>query len=92
MDKDENIFYMVSKDANGTPSKHIVRCRFEIEEIQEDPPKEANCLKNLAVYVFGDPMLLSVYDDVVEGGYGCIRLVTKYQQIAYDFIDEYPFA
>lgn len=38
MDKDENIFYMVSKDANGTPSKHIVRCRFEIEEIQEEEP------------------------------------------------------
>ena len=38
MDKDENIFYMVSKDANGTPSRHITRCRFEIEEIQEEEP------------------------------------------------------
>ena len=38
MDKDENIFYMVSKDANGTPSKHITRCRFEIEELPEEEP------------------------------------------------------
>ena len=38
MDKDENIFYMVSKDANGTPSRHITRCRFEIKEIQEEEP------------------------------------------------------
>lgn len=38
MDKDENIFYMVSKDANGTPSRHITRCRFEIENIQEEEP------------------------------------------------------
>ena len=38
MDKDENIFYMVSKDANGTPSRHIVRCRFEVENVQEEEP------------------------------------------------------
>ena len=38
MDKDENIFYLVSKDANGTPSKHITRCRFEVEDYQEEEP------------------------------------------------------
>ena len=38
MDKDENIFYLVSKDANGTPSKHITRCRFEVENYQEEEP------------------------------------------------------
>ena len=38
MDKDDNIFYMVSKDANGTPSRHITRCRFEVENIQEEEP------------------------------------------------------
>ena len=36
MDKDENIFYQVSKDANGTPSKRIIRCRFQIEEEPEE--------------------------------------------------------
>lgn len=36
MDKDDNIFYMVSKDANGTPSKKIPIARFQLEE----PPEE----------------------------------------------------
>ena len=38
MDKDENIFYLVSKDANGTPSAKIPSARFEIiEEVEEEP-------------------------------------------------------
>lgn len=35
MDKDEDIFYRVSKDANGIPSKKIIMARFTIEEPQE---------------------------------------------------------
>ncbi len=38
MDRDENIFYQVSKDANGTPARRIIRCRFEVEDIQEEEP------------------------------------------------------
>lgn len=38
LDKDEDIFYKVSKDANGIPAKKIIRCRFTIEEIQSDEP------------------------------------------------------
>lgn len=38
MDKNENIFYYVSKDANGTPSRHISVGRFTIEEQTEDEP------------------------------------------------------
>ena len=37
MDKDENIFYFVSKDANGTPAKKIPIGRFTIEEAEEEP-------------------------------------------------------
>lgn len=36
MDKDDNIFYMVSKDANGTPSKKIPVARFQLEETPEE--------------------------------------------------------
>lgn len=36
MDKNENIFYYVSKDANGTPSRTIPVGRFSIEEQQEE--------------------------------------------------------
>lgn len=35
MDKNDNIFYQVSKDANGTPSRTIPKCRFTVEEFQE---------------------------------------------------------
>lgn len=38
MDKEEDIFYMVSKDANGTPSKKIARGRFTLEELPEEEP------------------------------------------------------
>ena len=37
MDKDENLFYFVSKDANGTPAKKIPIGRFTIEESVEEP-------------------------------------------------------
>lgn len=38
MDKDVNVFYIVSKDANGTPSKQIPAARFEpIETISDEP-------------------------------------------------------
>lgn len=39
MDKDENIFYMVSKDANGTPSKQIPIGRFNLEENTIEEPQ-----------------------------------------------------
>ena len=38
VDKDEDIFYKVSKDANGIPSKKIVRCSFSIVDEQTDEP------------------------------------------------------
>ena len=38
LDKDEDIFYKVSKDANGIPAKKIIRCRFTIEEIESEEP------------------------------------------------------
>lgn len=38
MDKNENVFYHVSKDANGTPSRFIPVGRFTIEESSEEEP------------------------------------------------------
>lgn len=37
LDKDEDILYRVSKDANGTPGKKIQRARFVLEDL---PPEE----------------------------------------------------
>lgn len=38
MDKEENLFYYVSKDANGTPAKRIPVGHFTIEEVQQEEP------------------------------------------------------
>ena len=38
MDKNENLFYHVSKDANGTPARYIPTGRFTIEETKEEEP------------------------------------------------------
>ena len=38
MDKEEDVFYRVSKDVNGTPSKKIIRARFTIEDTPEEEP------------------------------------------------------
>ena len=35
MDKNENVFYHVSKDANGTPPRYIPVGRFTLEEPQQ---------------------------------------------------------
>ena len=39
MDKNEDIFYKVSKDANGTPTKKIPICKFTVieEPVEEEP-------------------------------------------------------
>lgn len=36
MDKNENVFYHVSKDANGTPPRYIPVGRFTLEEPQQN--------------------------------------------------------
>ena len=40
MDKDEDVFYRVSKDANNIPSKHIPRARFVLEEAPQEEVEE----------------------------------------------------
>ena len=37
MDKNENLFYHVSKDANGTPARIIPMGRFELQEQVDEP-------------------------------------------------------
>ena len=37
MDKNENLFYHVSKDANGTPARIIPIGRFELQEQVDEP-------------------------------------------------------
>lgn len=43
------------------------------------------------VFVFGQPRYEAIYETVVNKSHGCIHYINKYQEIAMDFIDKYPF-
>ena len=45
---------------------------------------------NLTVYVFGSTADQTIYDEIVQNSFGCVRYVDKYTQIATDFVDNYP--
>lgn len=45
----------------------------------------------MRIFVFGNPRFETVYNGIVEDGFGCISYVNKYQKMAVDFIDKYPF-
>lgn len=47
--------------------------------------------KHLRIYVFGNPKYEAIYGDIVAASFGCIRYKNKYQMLAMDFIDKYPF-
>lgn len=38
LDKEKDVLYMVSKDANGTPARKITAARFTIIDIDDDEP------------------------------------------------------
>lgn len=49
-------------------------------------------LPRVQIYVMGDPEYQSIYEDIIDSGYGCLRYVNKYQRIAADWIEKYPLA
>ena len=54
---------------------------------------QTHCKKlfdKITVYVFGSTQDKTIYDEIVEDSFGCVRYVNKYTQIATDFIDNYP--
>ncbi len=75
----------------GDDEKNMTLCRSIIDSIDAAENKDRLFL-NLRVYVFGDPRYETIYADIVSGASGCIQYVNKYQKIAIDFIDKYPFA
>ena len=46
---------------------------------------------NLRISVFGDADHQPAFETALGGAYGCISYVDKYQQIAMDFVERYPF-
>lgn len=69
---------------------NLAICRSFIAEL-ENADKE-KVFKQLRIYVFGDPRFEAIYEDATESAYGCIHYINKYQKIAMDFIEHYPFA
>ncbi len=75
----------------GDDEKNMTLCRSIIDNINAAENKDQLFL-NLRVYVFGDPRYETIYADIVSSASGCIQYANKYQKIAIDFIDKYPFA
>ncbi len=60
----------------------------KLESGQEKNP----CFGMLRVFVIGDAKYEAIYLDVVKDSFGCLTYINKYQKMAIDFIDRYPFA
>lgn len=77
----------------GDDEKNMSVCRSFILEIKKLPQEKRQSLfLRLKIFTFGDPIYESVYEEIIKGGFGCIQYVNKYQRIAMDFVDRYPFA
>lgn len=77
----------------GDDERNIHICRLIVELLQGmDDEDKKNLFLKTKVFVFGDPRYEAVYEEIVTGALGCIHYVNKYQKIAMDFIDRYPFA
>lgn len=76
----------------GDDEKNIKLARCFITAFSQlDQDKKNKCFGNLKIFVFGDPKFETIYEDIVADGLGCISYLNKYQMIAVDFIDKYPF-
>lgn len=49
-------------------------------------------IPRVQIYVIGDPEYSSIYEDIISSGYGCLRYVNKYSEVAADWIDKYPLS
>lgn len=68
---------------------NLAICRSFISELEKVDKEKV--FKQLRIYVFGDPRFEAIYEDAMESAYGCIHYINKYQMIAMDFIEHYPF-
>ena len=72
--------------------KNLCLCRVFADGITSaDEEKRRLLFDKLRIYVFGDPKYEAVYAGVAADGLGCIRYKNKYQMVAMNFVDQYPF-
>lgn len=75
-----------SEDKNISIARSFIKALSNLDEVKRD-----RCFGLLKIFVFGDPRYSSTYEEIVKEGFGCITYVNKYQRVAMDFIDNYPF-
>ena len=78
----------------GSDDENVALCKELVAFITDKKVSEnlrEHLFRTLKVFVFGDPKYEAIYEDIVSSGLGCIHYVNKYQKIAMDFIDKYPF-
>lgn len=78
----------------GSDEKNISICQNVIRSIENISNEETinRLFSKTKIFVFGNPRFEAIYEDIVLGGFGCIHYINKYQKIAMDFIDKYPFS
>ena len=69
----------------------IKKQKTELTDQTSNDPKNRLFLR-LRIFAFGDPKNQSLFEEIASQSHGCITYVNKYQQIAIDFIDRYPFS
>ncbi len=73
--------------------RNIGICRRFINCItQLNEQDKIACFGLLKIFVFGNPQYETIYEDIIADSFGCISYINKYQKIAIDFINKYPFA
>lgn len=95
----------IVNEAKNTAQRNVVVVNMEDEEqnvcvcksfalqIASASTEEKDVLfHNLRISAFVDVNHQAAYQEVMDGACGCIVYVDKYQQIAMDFIEQYPFA
>ena len=70
----------------------IKKQKTELDEDQTSNDPKNRLFLRLRIFAFGDPKNQSLFEEIASQSHGCITYVNKYQQIAIDFIDRYPFS
>lgn len=56
-----------------------------------DESQREKVLSSMRIFVFGDPRYDAIYNDLMADAMGAISYINKYQKMAIDFVDKYPF-
>ncbi len=77
----------------GDDEKNLSLSRIFANTISAlDKDSKDKCFEKLRIFTYGDAKYQAIYVDVLKRSNGCITYLNKYQKIAIDFIDKYPFA